>query len=586
MREASESRTVTGTDSYAFLCETYNRQRGDDRGKYIILMSRFAKPNPGTDVLLPLILMLLIPLYTNALSREGAYNLEIGESKTIAIGSAYQTTLSRATHISYYWQSEETSKVSVTSSTKDWATIKAKGYTTGPVRLYYHCSYTVDGFYRTMDFYYEITVGSGSSGSGLVQKISIVPSSATIDVGGKVELAAVVLPDGLYDVPLSWSSSNPAVAMVSSSGTVNGIAEGTATIYCRANDGSGVYGTSSVTVKSNNSDRFVSNNVEYHILSEREATVEVSHAWNENMTTIDIPATVSYRNKKYTVTEIGSKAFLYCGEMLDSRNYPNPATQIILPPTLTKIGENAFAYCENLTKLDIPNSVYSIGKFAFWSCTGLISVSLPNSLTTIDFGVFSFCGSLESIDLPNTIISIGDSAFSSCRSLTTVMIPNSVISIEMDAFAYCFGLKEVFIGSGVTSLGDRVFCNCNDIENITSFATNPPVCGKEPFNAVKKNRCQLHVPEQSVEAYASADCWKDFFNIDGGAGVDDVTMDGSSDFMIDGCMIDMSGIDRDIRVVIASVDGVIKYDGVPTRLELPRGIYIVNIGGVCKKIKI
>lgn len=63
-------------------------------------------------------------------------------------------------------------------------------------------------------------------------------------------------------------------------------------------------------------------------------------------------------------------------------------------------------------------------------------------------------------------------------------------------------------------------------------------------------------------------------------------MDGCSDFMIDGCMIDMSGIDRDIRVVIASVDGVIKYDGAPTRLELPRGIYIVNIGGVCKKIKI
>ena len=84
--------------------------------------------------------------------------------------------------------------------------------------------------------------------------------------------------------------------------------------------------------------------------------------------------------------------------------------------------------------MTIPNSVTSIGDYAFEYCSGLTSVTIGNSVTSIGSGAFLGCSGLTSIEIPNSVTSIGSSAFSDCSSLTSVTIPNSVTSIGDNAF--------------------------------------------------------------------------------------------------------------------------------------------------------
>jgi hypothetical protein len=81
---------------------------------------------------------------------------------------------------------------------------------------------------------------------------------------------------------------------------------------------------------------------------------------------------------------------------------------IILPNSVTSIGERAFVGCSSLTSITIPNSVTSIGVEAFAYCSGLTSITIPNSVTTIGNYAFYSCSSLTSITIPNSVTSIGD----------------------------------------------------------------------------------------------------------------------------------------------------------------------------------
>jgi hypothetical protein len=88
----------------------------------------------------------------------------------------------------------------------------------------------------------------------------------------------------------------------------------------------------------------------------------------------------------------------------------------------------------SVTKVVIPNSVTMIGNSAFSGCTGLTSVDIPNSVTLIGGGAFSGCTGLTSVDIPSSVTEILDSAFWYCTGLTSITIPNSVIHIGTDVF--------------------------------------------------------------------------------------------------------------------------------------------------------
>lgn len=169
----------------------------------------------------------------------------VGESGQITLPSTYQRTLNQSTGISYQWRSS-TSNISITSSTRNYCNIRGVGETTSG-KIYFYCSYYIDGFYRTMDFYWDVVVKNSTV---YITSITLSKSSVTIEEGDYYYLSASVYPTNATNQNLSWSSSNTAVATVSTTGKVTAQSAGSATIKCSANDGSGKYATCYVTVTS------------------------------------------------------------------------------------------------------------------------------------------------------------------------------------------------------------------------------------------------------------------------------------------------------------------------------------------------
>ena len=109
------------------------------------------------------------------------------------------------------------------------------------------------------------------------------------------------------------------------------------------------------------------------------------------------------------------------------------------------IGRGAFYFCYNLTSITIPDSVTSIGSYAFYH-SGLTSITIPDGVTSIADQTFLGCG-LTSIVIPDSVTSIGDYAFSYCTSLTSVTIPDNITSIGGSAFEGCTSLYVVYNNS-------------------------------------------------------------------------------------------------------------------------------------------
>ncbi|MDD6190035.1 MAG: leucine-rich repeat domain-containing protein, partial [Firmicutes bacterium] len=139
---------------------------------------------------------------------------------------------------------------------------------------------------------------------------------------------------------------------------------------------------------------------------------------------------------------------------------------ITIPDSVTSIGNFAFYYCASLKSITIPDSVTSIGNFAFYYCASLESIDIPDSVTSIGDDAFNSCRSLESIDIPNGVTSIGNFAFSNCQSLTSITIPNSVTSLGVSVFSWCVNLTRVIIPNGISSIPTGAFAFCKSLTSI------------------------------------------------------------------------------------------------------------------------
>ena len=121
-------------------------------------------------------------------------------------------------------------------------------------------------------------------------------------------------------------------------------------------------------------------------------------------------------------------------------------------------GWSKFIGRRSLTSLVIPDSVTNIGDYAFSGCSSLSSVVIPDSVSCIGSGAFKNCSSLSSLVIPDCVTSIGNYAFAYCKSLTDIVIPNSVTSIGDNAFRHCSSLSSVVIPESVVNLNGNPFC--------------------------------------------------------------------------------------------------------------------------------
>ena len=179
---------------------------------------------------------------------------------------------------------------------------------------------------------------------------------------------------------------------------------------------------------------------------------------NEYSGEIVIPETITYSDKTYSVTSIGSGAFYWCSGL----------TSVTIPNSVTSIGVEAFSSCYGLISVTIPNSVTSIGYRAFDSCSGLTSVTIPNSVTSID-AAFDDCRRLTSViwNAKNyPAFSISSGPFYDIRTqITEFIIGDEVTSIPAYMFDGMSNLKSVTIPNSVTSI-DAAFDDCSGLEKV------------------------------------------------------------------------------------------------------------------------
>ena len=158
-----------------------------------------------------------------------------------------------------------------------------------------------------------------------------------------------------------------------------------------------------------------------------------------------------------SVTSIGNNAFYGCSGL----------TTLNLPSNVTSIGDRAFGGCSNLTSVDLPSSITKMGDFVFFYCEKLSNVNLPSDITTISTGAFGGCSSLQNINLPSGVTTIGDNAFFDCSNLTNVTLPSALASIGDYAFRGCSNLTNVILPSAFTAIGNVAFSGCSNLANVT-----------------------------------------------------------------------------------------------------------------------
>lgn len=238
---------------------------------------------------------------------------------------------------------------------------------------------------------------------------------------------------------------------------------------------------------------------------------------NSRFTSIVIPP---------SVTTIGETAFAGCNQ-LTSITIPNSVTSlgdgifsdcsslttIDLPASMRSIPAEAFLNCKALKTFDISSSIKIIGGRAFSGCTGIKTIDIPSSVANIGEGAFSGCSALTKITIPPSVTSIEIAVFSDCYALTSVEIPASVTIIKNDAFKNCTALTSIILPLSIQDLQPAAFNGCTALQSITILRPTPPSLFEINFSGVDKSTCILYVPYGSANLYASATGWKDFAHI-------------------------------------------------------------------------
>lgn len=198
---------------------------------------------------------------------------------------------------------------------------------------------------------------------------------------------------------------------------------------------------------------------------------------------------------------------------------------------VTRNVSNNGAKVSGVTDAIIGTCVESIYPNTFNRFTNLSSVTLTENVTTIGAGAFDQCYNLLGITLPQSVTTIGEHAFETCTHISAVTIPNGVTSIETEAFQDCNRLKTIILPSTITSIGQYAF-TIQDTTDTTEkaakkdtlsgrsvyiYATTPPTLSQaDVFESNVPNvqaTYPIYVPTQSVEAYRTAEHWKDLNDV-------------------------------------------------------------------------
>ena len=225
-----------------------------------------------------------------------------------------------------------------------------------------------------------------------------------------------------------------------------------------------------------------------------------------------------YAKQIYTDTTIPSKqkvtadGFVFYADEYEQflLGYVGTNTTVALPDNYNgkayEIYKYAFYENKVITKVVIPDSVTSIGNYAFYGCSELKSVTFGehSQLTSIGSGAFYGCSTLERITIPGGVTSIADSAFSGCTSLTNITIPNSVISIGNSAFSGCN--KIVKVVEGVSYVGNWAIACESSVTKVELKTTTKGIADSAFSGCTSLTSITIPDSVTSIGRYAFDDC--------------------------------------------------------------------------------
>lgn len=138
----------------------------------------------------------------------------------------------------------------------------------------------------------------------------------------------------------------------------------------------------------------------------------------------------------------------------------------VIPDTVTTLGPFAFCGCDNLIQVIIPCSVKEVAEGAFWSCKNLKRIVFEGQVKKIGCFAFEYCASLTEINIPDSVSEIGLFTFSSCTSLKSITIPSSVKHIRWFAFKDCSSLARVIVSDFEKEIHKSAFSGCGKLSRI------------------------------------------------------------------------------------------------------------------------
>lgn len=266
------------------------------------------------------------------------------------------------------------------------------------------------------------------------------------------------------------------------------------------------------------------------VLDEEKDVYKISEIYEEGLSHVEIPST--FCNKP--VEEISAKAFF-------NTTFNSSIKSVFIPASIKVIGSGAFAHCPNLESFvvdeenphyksingnlydingttlihyaigkkdesfDIPDSVNTIGDFAFAGCENLKTITMSNRVKYIKEAAFASCEHLQDLTLSSLLQSIGKGAFSSCSTFKEIILPNDLKEIGEYAFYNCKNIKSIKIPDLVRSVGKGTFEFCENLESIS--LSNIVYISENCFHGCK-NLKNVDLPEtiMSIQRKAFSNC--------------------------------------------------------------------------------
>lgn len=195
---------------------------------------------------------------------------------------------------------------------------------------------------------------------------------------------------------------------------------------------------------------------------------------------IIIPEQVSYEGKMYPVTAIKEGAL----------SYAVTAKKLQIAETITSIGKEAFCGCEALESVTVPDTVTSLGTGVFYDCKMLKSCKLGAGIQVIPDETFTNCYELQAVQFSENLVSVGNEVFWSCESLRELSFPKSTVSLGNRVFYTC-GLKRLYLPSPSIALNEGILDGADELKEITVDSTQ-----KDSFEAMAEEygiECKVKV---------------------------------------------------------------------------------------------